>query len=404
MKKFFVLWISQAFSLFGSSIVEFALAWYLTIKTGSATILATAMLMAFLPPIILGPLIGPFVDRWDRKWTMVIADLSISVITLALVALFWFDAIQVWHIYVAMILRAVGQSVHFPAMQAAVSMIVPEKHLSRAAGLNQMVMGVVTIAGPPAGALFLGLLPMQGVLAIDIVTAILAVACLLPMLIPHPVIENASKKSTVFADMADGFKYIWGWKGLRSMVVLSAIFTLLLVPPFTLLPIFVTTHLDGDVIKLGWLDSTFGVGMIAGGLLLGAWGGFKNRVVTCLIGVLIAGASTIGLGFTTVALFFTGLISSFLVGTGLSICNAPIMAAMQSIVAKEMQGRIFSLMNSIGSAVTPLGLIIAGPTADAIGIRTLFYICGGLVVLVALISFFIRPLMNLEKNAQNSKK
>jgi MFS transporter, DHA3 family, macrolide efflux protein len=360
------------------------------------------MLVAFLPQIILGPLIGPLIDRWDRKRIMILADSFISLITFGLVVLFFFDVIQVWHIYGALVLRAVGQSFHFPALQAAIPMIVPEKDLSRAAGLNQTLQGLVTIAGPPVGALLLGLLPMQGVLAIDIVTAIIAISCLLPIVIPHPQPSVSSAKSSVFIDMLRGFSYIWKWKGLRVLIILSAIITVFLVPTFTLLPILVTSHLEGDVLKLGWLDSAFGVGMIAGGLILGAWSGFKRRIVTCLLGVIIAGISTIGLGFTTVSLFSLGITSSFLVGVGLSVANAPITAALQSVVAKDMQGRVFSLFNSISSVMVPLGLAIAGPTADALGIRMLFYAAGIVIVLIGFISFFIRPLMDLEKTREAS--
>jgi MFS transporter, DHA3 family, macrolide efflux protein len=379
--------------------VEFALAWYLTIKTGSATVLATAMLVAFLPQIILGPLIGPFIDRWDRKRIMIVADLSIALITFILVALFFFNAIQVWHIYMALLLRTIGQSFHFPAMQAAIPMIVSDKDLPRAAGLNQMLQGVVTIAGPPAGAMLLGLLPMQWVLSVDIITAIIAVGCLLPILIPHPVRSAAAVKTSVISEMMEGLRYIWRWKGLRILIGLSALITVLLVPTFTLLPILVTSHLEGDVFRLGWLNSAFGVGMIAGGLLLGAWRGFKRNIVTCLMGVILSGAATIGLGMTTVGLFFFGVASSFLVGVGLSVANAPIMAVLQTVVAREMQGRIFSLFGSISAIMVPLGLAIAGPTADAVGILPLFYVTGIVVVLIGMAGFFIRPLMNLEKPA-----
>src|SRR3972149_8068545 len=97
------MWFSQAASLMGSAVVEFALAWYLTRETGSATILATAMLVALIPQIVLGPFIGPLIDRWNRKRIMIIADLAITTMTVGLVILFYIGAIQVWHIYVAMV-------------------------------------------------------------------------------------------------------------------------------------------------------------------------------------------------------------------------------------------------------------------------------------------------------------
>ena len=397
MKSFLILWISQAFSLFGSAVVEFALAWYLTIKTGSATVLATAMLVAFLPHIILGPFIGPLIDRWDRKKIMIASDSSIALVTVGLIVLFMTGNIQAWHIYLAMVARAIGQSFHFPAMQASIPMIVPEKQLSRAAGLNQMLQGAVNIAAPPAGAVLMGLLPMHGMLTIDIATALIAVGCLLPIAIARPAKTALVARASFITDMTDVFHYIWRWKGLRTLIALSAAITVFLVPTFTLLPILVTSELGGDVLKLGWLNSAFGIGMIGGGLLLGAWSGFKQKIVTCLIGVIIAGVSALGLGFTTAAIFFLGLASSFLAGVGLSFGMAPIMATLQSLVAKDMQGRVFALFGSISSIMVPLGLAVAGPAADAVGIRTLFWVAGIAVILIGCGSFFMRSLMELEK-------
>jgi DHA3 family macrolide efflux protein-like MFS transporter len=281
-------------------------------------------------------------------------------------------------------------------------MIVAEKDLARAAGLNQMLQGIISIAGPPAGALLFGLLPMQGVLAVDIVTAVIAVGCLLPIAIPQPEKAASVLKTSVITEMMAGFRYIWSWRGLAILVGVSAVISFFLMPPFTLLPMLVTQFLEGDVLKLGWLDSAFGAGIIAGGLILGVWGGFKRRILTSLIGVIISGIATIALGLTSADLFGVGLVSCFIVGLGLSFANGPIMAALQSLVAKDMQGRIFSLMGSIGSVAVPLGLVIAGPTADAIGIRMIFYIAGAATLLVGLVCYFIPALMNLERRTADA--
>ncbi len=397
MKKFFVLWISQAVSLFGSTIVQFAIAWYLTVQTGSATVLATAMLVTFLPPIFLGPLIGPLVDRWNRKLIMISADSFVALITVGLVILFLTHTIQVWHLYLALIFRAVGQAFHFPALQAAIPMIVPEKNLARTSGLTQMLQGIITIAGPPVGAFMLGILSMQWVLAVDVITAIVAVSCMLFIFIPQPAKSVSTAKTSLRADMIQGFRYVWHWKGLRLLFGLAAIIQFFLIPAFILTPVLVRIHLGGDVLRLGYLNSAFGVGIISGGVVVGAWGGFKRRVVTGLTGMVIAGIAAIGIGFTTISLFFLGAISSFLVGMGLSFGNGPITAVFQSLVAKDMQGRVFSLFNSLTAIITPFGLAIAGPVADAVGIRTLYFISGGAIFTLSSIAFFIPPIVNLEK-------
>ena len=287
---------------------------------------------------------------------MILADSAISAITLGLAILFWLDAIQIWHVYVAMAGRAIGQAFHFPspAATAAVAMIVPGKDLQRAAGLNQMMQGIITIAGPPAGAFLFGILPIQGVLAVDIITAIIAIVCLLPIAIPHPAKAAVSKKTSIIAEMVDSFRYVWKWKGLTALITISAIISFFIIPAFTLLPIMVNKFLGGDVLKLGWLEAAFGVGIVAGGLLLGVWAGFKKRIVTGLTGVIVCGLATFALGLTSLGWFIIGLASSFFIGFGLSFSNGPIMSVLQATVEKSMQGRVFSLLNSISSAITPL--------------------------------------------------
>jgi len=117
LKKFFVLWSSQAASLFGSAVVGFALAWYLAKETGSATVLATAMMVAFIPPIVLGPFIGPFIDRWNRKKILIYSDLVTALLTLLLVVIFDTETIQIWHIYVIMAGRAISGSFQAPGAE-----------------------------------------------------------------------------------------------------------------------------------------------------------------------------------------------------------------------------------------------------------------------------------------------
>jgi len=168
MKPFLIIWIGQAFSLLGSQLVQFALVWWLTRTTGSATMLALATLAALLPQILIGPFAGALVDRWSRRRVMIVADIAIALATLGLAVLFWLNVAQVWNIYVLLLIRATGAAFHWPAMQASTPLMVPQKHLSRVAGLNQTLSGLAGILIPPLGALAIEVLPMQGVLAIDV--------------------------------------------------------------------------------------------------------------------------------------------------------------------------------------------------------------------------------------------
>jgi DHA3 family macrolide efflux protein-like MFS transporter len=297
MRKFFIIWTGQAFWLFGSALVQFALAWWLTKSTSSATVLATATLVTLLPQVVAGPFVGALVDRWDRKRIMITADLAVAAVTAGLVALFAAGVIRPWHVYVAALARGLGQTFHMPAMQA-----------------------------------------------IDILTAAIAVPCLFAVAIPRPepsAVEApgaAPARRGVLADMAAGFRYVRAWPGL-------------------LLPILVVKHFGGGPLQLSWLEAAMGIGLIVGGLGLGAWGGFKRRMYTSLLGVSLAGAGIGAIGFVPAGLL------------------------------------------GVAVALMPLGLAIAGPVSDLIGVRTWYLVAGAVTVAVAAGAVFVPSLMGIEDHA-----
>jgi DHA3 family macrolide efflux protein-like MFS transporter len=149
--RFSTIWTGQAFSLLGSALVRFALIWWLTEQTGSAAVLATASLMASLPPILLGPVVGTLVDRWPRRWIMVVADGAIALLTAVLSYLYWRGVVETWHIYANLFARAIGTAFHDPAMTASTSLMVPRKHLARVAGIDQTRQAVTRWGDPCSG-------------------------------------------------------------------------------------------------------------------------------------------------------------------------------------------------------------------------------------------------------------
>ncbi|MBG0788105.1 MAG: MFS transporter, partial [Anaerolineaceae bacterium] len=161
--RFFTIWFGQAFSMLGSQLVGFAFIWYLTEQTGSATILAIASLVSMLPNIIIGPLAGTFVDRWNRKWVMIIFDSITALFTFGLAALFFLDIAEIWHIYVIMFIRSSCGQFQWAAMKASTSLMVPKKHLSRVAGANETLNGLINILGPALGAFLIQIMPTQGI-------------------------------------------------------------------------------------------------------------------------------------------------------------------------------------------------------------------------------------------------
>lgn len=399
--KFFTIWTGQAFSLLGSSLVQFALVWWLTSTTGSATVLATSTLMALLPQILLSPFAGALVDRWDRRWIMVLADAVIALATLGLVYLFATDQAQVWHVYAALLVRSMGGAFHSPAMSASTALMVPSRHLTRVAGANQTLQGLLSIFAPPLGALLIGLLPTQGVLAIDIVTALLAILPLLFIAIPKPPRQAAPEKfikTSYWQDFRAGFYYLSRAPGLLGITLLAMSLNFLLAPAAAFMPLVVTKVFEKGVQELAWVEMGFGVGTIAAGVALSAWGGFKRKIVTSLIGVLGIGVSVLMVGVIPAHLFWLIIAAYVLVGIASVFANGPLMAIFQSAVAPDIQGRVHSLIGAGASAMMPLSLLIAGPVSDWLGVRA-WYMFGGVVcILITIAAFSIPAIMNVEKD------
>ncbi|MBN1535752.1 MAG: MFS transporter [Anaerolineales bacterium] len=402
MKPFFVVWTGQAFSLFGSSLVQFALVWYLTQRTGSATILATATLVAFLPDVFLGPYIGALVDRWSRRLVMMAADGLIALATLGLAALFLADKVEVWHIYVIMFIRALGGTFHWPAMQSSTSLMVPTEHLSRIAGLNQALRGAMSIVAPMAGALLLAVIPMQGILAIDVGTAVIAIICLFFVIIPQPE-QSPEDQGSALKAMLEGFRYVKAWPGMMLLMLMATVLNFFINPAFSLTPLLVTEHFKGGALQLGWMESAMGIGVVAGGLVLSVWGGFKKRILTTLMGLAVCGLGVLAIGFTPAEYLNIAIASMFIGGFAMPIVNGPLFAILQDKVAPEKQGRVFTLVSSLAGAAAPLGLAIAGPVADWIGVQGWFVVAGVVSLLMAVTGPLMRPIMKLEENHREIK-
>ena len=402
---FFTIWSGQSVSLLGSRIAQFALIWWLTQLTGSATVLATATLIALLPEIFVAPLAGAYIDRWNRRWVMVVADGVVALVSLGLAVLFWSGVMQVWHVYVAMLIRAVGNSFHWPAMEASTALMVPKKHLARVAGLNLTMQGIRNIAGPPLGALFMEMMPLQAVMLVDVGTALAAILPLLWTAIPEPQREiSAGRPPSIWADMRAGMRYLWGWKGLVAFIGAAMIFKIALTPAFSLFPLLVSETFQRQAADLSLLEALNGIGAILGGLILGAWGGFHRKIFTALMGMIVLGVGFIVIGLTPPDMFWLVLISSFGIGMMVPMVDGPFIAIQQETIAPEMQGRVLSLIGSLLWVTSPFSLAVAGPISDAFGLQVWYLTAGILCVGVGVGSFFVPVIVHIEENNRNEKQ
>lgn len=398
--RFFTIWTGQAFSLFGSQLVQFALVWWLAQKSGSATILAIATLVGMLPQIVFGSFAGALVDRWNRRLVLIVSDSCIALFSLLLAWLFAMGRAEIWHVYAIMAVRALGAAFHYPAMSASTPLMVPEEHLTRISGMNQSLQGLMALVAPPVGALLISVIPTQGVLLIDVGTAMLAVLPLFFLSIPQPQRKAtaAHEKPSLFQDVRDGINYVRRWPGLVAILLIAVLVNFLLTPTGSLLPLLITKHFGKGALEFGLTDSAWGLGVIAGGILLGVWGGFKRKVVTSFMGITGIGVGVMFVASAPSNGFLFALAAMVLIGLMNSMANGPLGALTQTIIRKDMQGRVNGLVSSVATAMAPLGLMIAGPISDLIGIRSWYWIAGIVTLIMGIMGFFIPAIMNVEDN------
>jgi MFS transporter, DHA3 family, macrolide efflux protein len=393
--RFYTLWTGQALSLLGSQLVQFAIIWYLTQETNSATTLAIASMMGLLPQVLLSPFIGTWVDRGNRRLILMFADGTVAAATFALAILFMFGMQQIWHIYIVLFVRAVAGGFHQSAFGASVVLLVPKEQLARVQGFNQALYGGMSIISAPLGAYLLAILPMQGILGIDVSTALIAVGIVFLTPIPQPE-RGESAAATFWQDFVEGYRYIVHWRGLLIILILAMVINFFFSATEPLTPLLITNHFKGGAPQLASWLSLFSVGMLLGGLILGVWGGFKRKIVTALIGLIVMGVLTFGIGVLPSNLFIGGLILNTIFGLIIPIVNGSIGATLQSSIKPDMQGRVFAFIQSIAMLVSPLALIIAGPFADRFGIQPWFVIAGCICAAMGALGFFFPEVIGIE--------
>lgn len=399
-KKFIILWIGQFISLISSSAVNFAIIIWLSLKTGSAEVLAFAAIAALLPQALIGPFAGVYIDRWDRKKTMIFADGFVALCTLFMSVSFYLGYESMLLIYVMLSLRSVGSAFHMPAMQASVPLLAPQSELLRIAGINQIIQSVSGIAGPALGAFAIGMLSIGNVLLLDIFGALFAIISLLFIYIPNP--EKTERTKTTFLhiwnDMKSAFYEITRNKGLWYLFLYSIIGLFCIMPVAVLFPLLTINHFKGDKLEISIIEVIWGVGMLIGGGLLGIWKLQIQKVIIINLMHIVIGVTFTWSGLLSATQFIVFVILTAVGGIAASLYNASFTTIIQEEVQQNMLGRVFSLYYSFSVLPSIIGLLFTGFIADGIGINYTFIILGLLIIVVGICSFFTPALMKLSKN------
>jgi DHA3 family macrolide efflux protein-like MFS transporter len=370
---------SQTISLFGSSLVQYAIMWHITLKTQSGVMMTIYILCGFLPTFLLSPFAGVWADRYNRKILIVLSDSLIALATLILAILFFLGYDHFWLLFVISAVRALGAGVQTPAVGAILPQLVPEDKLTKVSGTNGSIQALIMLLAPIASGALLGFVSIEMILLIDVITATIAVFILFKFL-SIPVHAKATQDQSIsyFDDLQKGFYYIKDHLFLKKFFLFFSLYFVLVAPAAFLTPLQVTRSFGEDVWRLTAIEITFSIGMMLGGLLIASWEGFKNKVHTMVLSTMVFGISTFALGI--IPIFWIYLVFMGLIGVAMPFFSTPSNVLIQEKVEEDFLGRVFGVIGMISSSMMPLGMLIFGPIADVISIEILLIGTGLLLV------------------------
>ena len=376
--------ISQCITLFGSTLVQMAIVWYVTIQTSSGVWVAAFTVCSYLPQFLISFVAGVWADRHSRKKLIIGADSLIALVTFLMVLAIPHitdKTVVLGGLLVMSVIRSFGAGIQTPAVNAVIPQLVPEDQIMRFNGINATMQSVVQFAAPAAAGILLTMNTLSSTLIIDTATAIVGIGLLSAVIIPKQAIQN--KGTSVFLDMKIGIKYTLSDKLIGKVLTVYGLFIFLCVPAGFLSQLFVSRVYGETYWYLTAVELAGFIGMVAGGILMSIWGGFKSRVTTMSVGLIAFGSLAIGMGLSKqFALYLTLMI---IYGVAITMVQTATTTLIQEKAEMSMQGRVFGLLGAMYSGFLPVGMAIFGPMADEFSLK--WIMIGSGIALIALSIF-----------------
>lgn len=376
-RNIYLFLTGQFLSGITSMVVQYAIIWYLTKQTGSATVLSMATLLGMLPMILLSPFVGPYVDRTNKKVLLIVPDIIAALVAVVLATVgFITHNFPIWLVFISLVIRAIAQTFQMPTIQSILPTMVPKDQLTKINGQLGMVQSANFIIAPALGAFLFAIISMPVLILFDVLGAIVGVTIILFVKIPENV--QIDEKVHVLADAKFGLDQLRAKKGLWYITLMGAAFTLMFMPAVSMYPLMTMSYFKGTVAQAGIIEMIYSVGALIGGTIIGFLGNWSDRLKPILISMFIMGITMGASGF--LPRNYTGFLWFFALnaigGISAPFFNTLLMAIIQQSYPPEHLGRVLGIMNSLMSLAGPVGLIFAGPLADKIGVNNLFVIAG----------------------------
>ncbi len=371
----------QFLSMFGSMLVSHSVTWHITLEQQSGGLIALFTCAAMLPLVFVSPFAGVWADRYNRKHLVNISDAAIALVTLAVALIYSAGLRSVWLLFATVVARSVGMGIQQPAAGALIPQIVPAEHLTRFNGIQSTAQSLTMFAAPMAAAALLTFLPIEHIFYIDVVTAAIGIAtvffCVKVAGVPKKA-DSAEGTGAYYREMTEGFRFVVAQPWLKTLFVASALFGILASPAAMLTPLQVTRAFGADEWRLMAIELAFSVGMMAGGILISAWGGFKNKARTMVLAWLLFGLATVMFG--VIPNFWVYLAVMILCGCSMPVYNTPAMTLLQTKIPPGLMGRVFSVLMVLNGLSMPLGMALFGPLGDIVKIESLLIVSGLMLI------------------------
>ncbi|MDY4611178.1 MAG: MFS transporter [Sphaerochaetaceae bacterium] len=388
-RKTILFLISQCVTLFGSTLVQMAIVWYVTLGTSSGAWVAAFSVCSYLPQFFASFVGGVWADRYDRKALIIGADLTIAAVTLVMmlaIPRIADESVLLGGLLVMSVLRSVGAGIQTPAVNAVIPQLVPESQLMRFNGINATMQSLVQFAAPAAAGAVLTVGTLRFTLSMDVATALLGTGVFCFVKLPRQ--EEACERTSLGADMGMGLHYAFSDKMIGKLLAVYGLFTFLCVPAGFLAGLFVSRVYGTAYWYLTAVELAGFLGMMAGGLLISAWGGRTRHVTTLLVGLTVFGAMAIGMGLS--ANFIVYLVLMMMYGIALTTVQTAMTTLVQQKTAPAMQGRVLGLLGSLYAGCMPAGMAVFGPMADVVPLRWMMIGSGVSLMLLAMFLRFDR--------------
>ena len=397
-KKDIILFLtSQTISLFGSSLVQYAIMWYITLKTQSGVMMTIFIICGFVPTFFLAPFAGVWADRYNRKVLIILSDTIIATVTLIMAIVFIMGYKEFWLLFTISAIRGLGSAVQMPAVGAFIPQIVPEDKLMKVNGTASSIQSLIMVVSPIASGALLTIASIEMILFIDVVTASIAVLTLLFFLrVPPHAKALIKQKVSYYTDLREGFRYIRNHVYVRKFFIFCSLFFILVSPVAFLTPLQVARSFGNDVWRLTMIEITFSAGMIIGGIIMASWGGFRNKIYTMVLACLIMGAGTVALGF--IPIFWLYNVVMAVVGLAMPMMNTPSTVLLQQKVEEEFLGRVFGVLSMISSSMMPLGMLVFGPLSDYFKIEWMLIGTGILMIVETILLLGNKVFIEIGRN------